>query len=170
MIKTRGIFRTQFVFDSYRLCYQMTSSLLSVVTNLIFSCASFRASKIRNLSAAFSVHLITCLCTRSCTSYFLHLKQLFVHACTLTCTSQCTYYKDRNILEQNVNLRSIPLTINPEPSMSIQTFFIEKETTDGSLIYREPNNQLKATSMVNEHGRSFPVLVDLRQRPDYRTF
>ena len=29
-----------------------------------------------------------------------------------------------------MNIRSIPLTINPEPSMGVQTVFIEKETTE----------------------------------------
>ena len=33
-----------------------------------------RASRIRNLGTCFSVYLITCLCTRSCTSDFVHLK------------------------------------------------------------------------------------------------
>ena len=45
-------------------------------------------------------------------------------------TRVCTYYKDRNILEQRVNLRSTPLAINPEPSLGIQTDF-----------YRERNNR-----------------------------
>ena len=33
-----------------------------------------RPSRIRNLGTCFSVYLITCLCTRSCTSDFVHLK------------------------------------------------------------------------------------------------
>ena len=72
------------------------------------------------------------------------------------CAVPCAYYKYRNILEQKVNVRSIPPTINPEPSMGIQTIFIEKETTDRSLLYLEPNNQttfcqlcLKAMNMVS---------------------
>ena len=40
-----------------------------------------------------------------------------------------TYCKDRNILEQKVNLRPIPLTINPEPTLGIHTF-LYKKTTD----------------------------------------
>ena len=33
-----------------------------------------RASTIRNLGTHFFMHLITCLCTHSCTSHFVHLK------------------------------------------------------------------------------------------------
>ena len=40
-----------------------------------------------------------------------------------------TYCKDRNILEQKVNLRSIPLTINSEPTLCIQTFLYKKQQT-----------------------------------------
>ena len=79
--------------------------------------------------------------TRSCTSHFVHLKWSLVHACPLTCTSLCTYCKNRNI--------------NPETSPGIQTVFIEKEATDGSLVYPEPDKQitfrqlcLKAMNMV----------------------
>ena len=68
-------------------------------------------------------------------------------------------------LEQKVNLRSVPLTINSEPSLGIKTAF-----------YRERNNRLvscqprtKKThnfpSTVlesNEHGRSLQVFVGLK--------
>ena len=47
----------------------------------------------------------------------VHLKQFFMHKCMLMCTSPCPYYKDK------VNVRSIPLTINQEPSLGIQTSF-----------------------------------------------
>ena len=70
----------------------------------------YRASRIRNLATHFFMHLIACLHTQSCTSHFLHLKQSFMHMCTL------------NILEQKVNLRSISLTIKPEPFLGIQCF------------------------------------------------
>ena len=63
--------------------------------------------------------------------------QTVVRACTLTSTSPCTCCKDKNILEWKVNLRFFPLSINPEYILGIQTFFIEKETTDGSLVYPE---------------------------------
>ena len=96
----------------------------------------------------------TCFHTRSCTSHFVHFKQSFVPTCMLTCTSPCTYYKDQ------VNVRSIPLTINPEPRL----YFIEKEITDRSLVYLEPNNQttfcqlcLKAISMIG-HSQCLLVL------------
>ena len=44
-------------------------------------------------------------------------------------------------LEWKVNLRFIPLTNNPETSLGIQTVFIEKETTHGSLVYPEPTTR-----------------------------
>ena len=91
---------------------------------LSISLGHSRASRIRNLSTSFFVRLITCLRTRSRTSHFVHLKQSFVNECTAMCTLPCAYYKYRNILEQKVNVRSIPLTINPEPSMGIQTIFL----------------------------------------------
>ena len=57
----------------------------------------------------------------------------------------------------------IPLTINPEPTLGIQTVFIEKETTDKSLVYPKPNSQkpfcqlcLKAMNIV---GPSQGLLV-----------
>ena len=54
-----------------------------------------RASKMRNFGTHFFVQLITCLRARSCTSHFVHLKQLFMHVFMLTCTSPCTYYKGK---------------------------------------------------------------------------
>ena len=68
----------------------------------------------------------------------VHPKYSFVHACILKCTSPSTFYKDKNILEEKVNLRSIPLTINPETSLGIQTVFIGNKTADASLVYPEP--------------------------------
>ena len=58
-----------------------------------------RASRILNLGTCFLVHLMTCFCTRLCTSHFVYLKYLFGHTCTLTSTSLCIYYKDKNIFE-----------------------------------------------------------------------
>ena len=124
-----------------------------------FTCTS--ASKISNLGTRFFVHLITCLCSGSCISHFVHLKQLFVHECTLTCTSPCTYYKD------NVNIRSIPLTVNPEPSLGIQTLFHkERNNRQVSCLPRtnQPDNFPSTMFESNEYGRSFPVFVGLRQR------
>ena len=96
-------------------------------------------SKMRNLSTCFFVHLITCLRTRLYTSHFVHLKQLFMHECTLTCTSPCIYYKDE------VNERSIPLSIDQEPSLGIQTFF-----------YRERKNTV-LLSTQNQTTRQLSV-------------
>ena len=83
----------------------------------------------------------------------VHLKQSFVHECTLTCTLPYIYYNDRRILEQKVNLRSIQNTI--KLVCVSRLFFTEKETTDGSLVYPELNNQItfrqlcsKALNMV----------------------
>ena len=123
-------------------------------------CFKVRASKIRNLGTRIFVHLITCLRTRSCTLHFVLLKQSFVHACT-SCTSPCTYYKDK------VNVRSIPLTINPEPSLGIQTlFYRERNNRQVSCLPRtkQPDNFLSTMFESNEHGRLFPVFVGLRQR------
>ena len=100
----------------------------------------------------FFMHLIICLHTRSCTSHFVHLKQSFVN----TCVNLAVHLlQNRNILEQKVNLRSIPLTINLQPSLAVQIVFTGKETTDGSLVYPGPNSQtsfcqlcLKAMNMV----------------------
>ena len=71
-----------------------------------------------------------------------------------------------------VNLRSIPLTINPEPSFGIPTVFIKKETTDGSLVYPEPNNQtffrhlcLKAMKMVGFSHQDYVGMEVLHRFP-----
>ena len=103
---------------------------------------AIRASRSRNLGTHFSVHRITCFCTRSCTLHFVHLKLSLVYVFLLTSTSLCNYYKIRYI--------------NPETSLGIQTVLIEKETTDRSLVYSEPNKQttfcqpcLKAMNMVS---------------------
>ena len=120
-----------------------------------------RASKIRNLGTHFLVHLITCLRTWSWNSHFVHLKSLFVQVCTLTCTSPCIYYKDK------ANVRSIPLTINPEPSLGIQTsFYKERSNWQVSSLPRtkQPDNFLSTMFESSEHGQSFPVFVGLRQR------
>ena len=86
---------------------------------------------------------------------FMHLKQSLVHACTLKCTLPCTYYKDRNILEQKVNLRSINSPSAQKLVWVSRLLFVEKKTADGSLVYPEPNKQttfyqpcLKAMNIV----------------------
>ena len=103
--------------------------------NVNFEHISQRALTIRNLGTHFFVNLITCLHTQSCTSHFVHLKQSFMHQCMLMCTLPCTYYKAK------VNVRSIPLTINQNLVWVSRFSFIEKEITDSSLVYLEPNNQ-----------------------------
>ena len=73
----------------------------------------------------------------------------------------------RNILEQKVNLRSIPLTMNPEPSLGIQTVFHrERNNIWVSCLPRtkQPDNFLSTVFESNEHGLYFPVFVDLRQK------
>ena len=115
----------------------------------------------------FFVHLITCFRTRSCNSHYVHLKQSFVHACTLICTSPCTYYQDRNISEQAVNSRSIPLTINPQPSLGIQTVFYKERHNERVFCLprtKQPDNSPSTVFESNEHGRSLPVFVSLKQR------
>ena len=55
-------------------------------------------------------------------------QQSFVHTCMLTFISWCIdCKKKRNILEQKVKLRSIPLTTNPRSSLGIHiAFYISK--------------------------------------------
>ena len=143
----------------YTIIYDHVSKLIQKV--------KFRASKIRDLGTSFFVHLVTCLRKRSCTSHFVHLKQLFINECALTCISPCTYYKDK------VNVRSIPLTINLESSLGIQTiFYRERNNRQVSCLPRtkQPDNFLSTMFESNEHGRLFPVFVDLRQQNCQRTF
>ena len=103
-----------------------------------------RLQELKILLNVFFVYLITCLRSRSCISHFVHLKQSFVHVSTLTCNSSCTYYKEKNILELSINLRSIPLTINPEPSLGIQTIF-----------YRERNNRQVSCLPIPKQPHNF---------------
>ena len=66
----------------------------------------FRASRIINLGTCFFVHLITCLHTHSFVDGCVDAK---VHLAVLLLQRQ-KYFR-----EYKVSLRSIPLTINPEP-------------------------------------------------------
>ena len=78
-----------------------------------------------------------------------------MQACTLTCTSPCTYYKDK------ANVKSIPLTINPEPSLSIQTsFYKEINNRQVSSLPRtkQPDNFLSTIFENSERFQSFPVV------------
>ena len=72
----------------------------------------------------------------------------------------------QNILEWKLNLRSIPLTFNPEPSLGIQTVFY-RETNNRQVSCLPRNNQpdkfLSSLFKSNEHGQSFPVFVGLRE-------
>ena len=124
------------------ICYYLICVTVPLSSYIRWKPELFGASKIRNFGNCFFVHLITCLRTRSCTSHFVPLKQSFVHACTLTCTSPCTYYKDK------VNVRSIPLTINPEPSLGIQTLF-----------YRERNNRQVSCLSRTKQPDNFPLTM-----------
>ena len=113
-----------------------------------------RASKIRNRVTHFFVHLVTCLHTRLCTLHFVHLKWSFMHKCTLMCIPPCIYYRDK------VNVRSIPLTINPKPSLGIQIlFYRERNNRQVFCILRtkQPDNLLSTMFERNEHGGSFSV-------------
>ena len=90
-----------------------------------------------------------------------HASQIVVRARgALTCTSPCPYYKDK------VKVRSIPLTINQEPSLGIQTLFYGAEITEVSCLPRanQPDNFLSTMFESNEHGWSFPVFIGLRQQ------
>ena len=84
----------------------------------------------------------------------VHLKWSFMHKCTLMCIPPCIYYKDK------VNVRSIPLTINPKPSLGIQILFYgERNNRQVSCILRtkQPDNLLSTMFERNEHGGSFSV-------------
>ena len=61
----------------------------------------------------------------------------------------------------------MPLTINPEPSLGTQTlFYRERNNMQVSCLPRtkQSDNFLSTMFESNEHGRLFPVFVDLRQR------
>ena len=71
----------------------------------------------------------------------------------------CAYYKDK------VNVRSISLTINPEPSLGIQTLFHkERNNRQVSCLPRtnQPDNFLSTMFQSNEYVWSFPAFVGLR--------
>ena len=83
-----------------------------------------RASRIRNLSTRFLLHVITCLCAQSRISDFVHLKQLFVHACMLTCTSLCIYFKDRHAfyLQFTIKVSQIYFVISVNEVIFVHVF------------------------------------------------
>ena len=61
----------------------------------------------------------------------------------------------------------MPLTINPEPSLGIQTvIYRERNNRRVSCLTRtkQPDNFPSSVFESNDHGRSFPVFVGLRQR------
>ena len=127
----------------------------------------FRASRIRDLGTHFFVHLMTCLHTRLCTSQFVYLMVSFGHTCTLTCTSPCINYKDKNVFEQKVNLRVIPLTINSEPSLGIKTVFLQRKKQQKGLFLartKQPDNFQSTVFESKEHGWSIAVFFGLRQQ------
>ena len=81
--------------------------------------------------------------------------------------------RQRNILEWKVNLRSIPLTINPEPNLGIQTIFHrERNNRQVSCLPRtkQPGKFPSTVFDSSEHGRSFPVFAGLRQPSCQQTF
>ena len=139
--------------------FRLPSTNFKLISNRLYY--MHRASKIRNLGTHFFMHQITCLHTWLCISHFKHLKWLFMHECALMCTSPSTYYKDK------VNVRSVPLSINPEPSLGIQTLFHkERNNRQVSCLPRtnQPDNFPSTMFESNEYGHSFPVFVGLRQQ------
>ena len=71
-----------------------------------------------------------------------HASQVVVPACVYTNVYFTVHLLQRwKYFRVEGTLRYFPLPVNPEPSLVIQTVFIEKETTDWSLVYSEPNNQ-----------------------------
>ena len=90
-----------------------------------------------------------------------HAPEIVMHECMLMCTLPCTYCKDK------VKVRSISLTINPEPSLGIQTLFCrERNNRQVPCLPRtkQPDNFPSTMFEGNEHGWSFPVFVGLRQQ------
>ena len=124
----------------------------------------FRASRIRNLSTRFFMHLITCLRTRLCTFHFVHLKQSFLHACTLMSTSPCIYYKDRNILKQKLNLVLFHSPSTQNLVWVSRLFFYRRRNNRRVCCLprtKQPDNVLSNVFESSEHGSSFPVAVRL---------
>ena len=111
-----------------------------------------RASRIRNLGTHFFEHLITCLCTRSCTSHFVHLKQSFVDVWMLT----CTYYKDKNILEYRINLRSIKHQPRSWVYRVYRLFFVEQKQLQTCLLFKQ-NQKPDNFQLTLFESKSFPV-------------
>ena len=93
-----------------------------VVTSRKNNCFGYTVQDLKNQKSwyMFFVNLITCLRTRSCTSNS--------RLCTCVCQRlpRCAPTTKTNILEQKVNLMSIPFTISPEPSLGIQAVFYRK--------------------------------------------
>ena len=119
-------FRAFWYCKKMTLCYRSWLCVrlwLWLQWGIIFRCR-YRASRIRNLGTHFFVHLITFLRTWPCTSNS-HLCMLYTNLYLAMHLLQRGKY-----FRAEVNLRSIHLTINPEPSLGIQT-----------VSYRERNNR-----------------------------
>ena len=109
-------------------------------------------------------HAPTCLHTQSYTSHYVHLKQSFVHVYMYT-----NMYLTVHPLQRQKYFRvevKLKVCSSNHQHLGIQTAFIEKETTEQSLVKPEPNKQLDNFSSIgfecNKHFWSFPMLKFLQ--------
>ena len=96
-----------------------------------------------------------------CIVYWIHFQNIYTSTCqkTLLHALFCLFLKLLKAF--SVSLRSIPLTINPEPSLF---FCRESNNRQVSCLPRtkQPDNFSSSVFESNEHGWSFPVFVGLR--------
>lgn len=71
---------------------------------------------------------------------------LCMYICTLTCTLLCTHYRDRNILEQKLNLRSAPQTIN----IWVSRLLLQRKKQQNSLLLSQ--NQTSSQTTFHQLG------------------
>ena len=137
---------------------------ISHIQSILCFITTGRASRITKLGTYFFVNQIVCLRTRI---GHLTFRALQIVVCARVYANVCLAMLLLNILGQKVNLRYISLTINPEPTLGIQTvFYGEINNRQVSCLPRtkQPDNFPSTMFKSNEHGWSFPWFVGLRQR------
>ena len=96
-----------------------------------------------------------------CIVYWIHFQNIYTSTSQKTLLHALFCLFLRLLKAFSVSLRSIPLTINPEPSLF---FCSESNNRQVSCLPRtkQPDNFLSSVFESNEHGWSFPVFVGLR--------